>query len=670
MARMQGFGMPGAFTHGNFDTWSPGYLMFLAGMHNGISRLYETFGNGGADTEKRILSPDQYSRTWYRPNPPYPTVLWSQRDNNNYEQTALLSSLSYFAHNGQLFLNNFYLKSKRSIAKPADAGPAAYVLPADDRFFNRQIELLKVMALQHVEIHRLTQAVTVALPPPANKPPADDSTKPPAPPPPTSQTFPAGSFVIRMDQPYSRAADALLDRQFWSPNDPQKTPYDDTGWSFGDLFDAKVVRVTDRKVLEASMAPVKSVSDVEATAPGDGPYYVVNNSAQISLASLVYATHDSAQISVAEKSFENAGYKFAAGSLILNHIDPAKLQQFALTAVSIPSAPSVPTHPAAAPRIAFMHTWLYTQTEGWWRLAFDKLHVPFSYISTQTAASDPDLRAKYDVIIFAPVGRNAPHAFVDGLPMWGNAVPWQSTPLTPNIGKLDSTDDTRPGLGEAGVAHLKEFIEKGGLLITSEDTAEFAIEQGFAPGVFVSPPKTLKVVGSVLKSVVVDHNQPIAYGYDNEVALYSASGLAFTVNNLTINRNILTAKEYKRPTGRGGPEDEDLPEGRPAQTVPALPSPKPWQATPLNEEQERNNPYLIPAEFRPQVIVRYSAAKDLLLSGLLENADPIAEHPAVVLAHLGQGNVLLFANNPVYRGETIGSYSLVFNSLINFGHLR
>jgi len=59
VAQMQSFGMPGVFTHGDFDTWSPGYLMFLAGMHNGISRLYETFGNGGADTEKRILQPEE-----------------------------------------------------------------------------------------------------------------------------------------------------------------------------------------------------------------------------------------------------------------------------------------------------------------------------------------------------------------------------------------------------------------------------------------------------------------------------------------------------------------------------------------------------------------------------------------------------------------------------------
>jgi hypothetical protein len=38
-----------------------------------------------------------------------------------------------------------------------------------------------------------------------------------------------------------------------------------------------------------------------------------------------------------------------------------------------------------------------------------------------------------------------------------------------------------------------------------------------------------------------------------------------------------------------------------------------------------------------------------------------------VNAHLGKGNVLLFAINPIYRGETIGSYAMVFNSILNFG---
>ncbi len=325
----------------------------------------------------------------------------------------------------------------------------------------------------------------------------------------------------------------------------------------------------------------------------------MNNSAQVSLASLVYALQGSADVSICEENFESDGHKFAAGSLIIGRVEASRLkpwlQQFDLAAVSIARPPSVKVHSAATPRIAFMHTWLDTQTEGWWRLAFDKLHVPFAYISTQTVSREADLRSKYDVIVFAPGAGESVQQIVDGLPMWGNPLPWQTSSLTPNLGKLDSTEDLRPGLGEAGVAHLKDFVQQGGLLITSEDTAEFAIDEGMAPGVFVAPRKTLKVVGSVLNSAVVDNKHPVAYGYDGAVPLYSADGLAFTVSNLTVNRDILTAKEYKRPTGRGGPEEEDIPEGRPAEKAPPLPAPKAWQATPLNEEQERNNPFLIPA---------------------------------------------------------------------------
>ena len=91
-------------------------------MHNGISRLYETFGNGGADTEKRLAARGVFA-TWYRQNPPLPTVTWSQRNNNNYEESALLSTLAYFSRNTHHFLENYYIKSKRSVQKPTLEGP-------------------------------------------------------------------------------------------------------------------------------------------------------------------------------------------------------------------------------------------------------------------------------------------------------------------------------------------------------------------------------------------------------------------------------------------------------------------------------------------------------------------------------------------------------------------
>ena len=161
VAQMQSFGMPGVFTHGDFDTWSPGYLMFLAGMHNGISRLYETFGNGGADTEKRILTPEEYSRTWYRQNPPLPVVTWSQRDNNNYEAERA-------AHDALLLLAATPITSSRTstsrasgpFRSPRSKGPAAYVIANDEAHANRIVELVKVLKRQHVEVQQLSAAAT------------------------------------------------------------------------------------------------------------------------------------------------------------------------------------------------------------------------------------------------------------------------------------------------------------------------------------------------------------------------------------------------------------------------------------------------------------------------------------------------------------------------------
>ena len=112
VADMTKFGMPGVFTHGDFDTWSPGYLMFIAAMHNGISRLYETFGNGGADTKERTLEPEEYARTWYKQNPPLPKALWSQRNNNNYEETGLLTSLHYFNENKRTVSEEFLFEGE------------------------------------------------------------------------------------------------------------------------------------------------------------------------------------------------------------------------------------------------------------------------------------------------------------------------------------------------------------------------------------------------------------------------------------------------------------------------------------------------------------------------------------------------------------------------------
>ncbi len=690
VGEMTKLGMPGVFTHGNFDTWSPSYLMFIAASHNGISRLYETFGNGGADTVERTLSPAEYSRTWYKQNPPLPRARWSQRNNNNYQQTGLLISLAHFATNGKYFLRNFYTKSKNSILKPKTAGPAAYVFPGDDPRPGGQAELLRLLQMQGCEVHHATAPFTVTMP--AKKKPARPAaaetrassdgngnggnggqekkeTKET-----NTRAFPAGSYIVRMDQPYSRIADMMLDHQYWAPNDPQRNIYDDTAWTFGELGNVQVVRVVDVKSLDAPMEKVNGEVKAAGGVNGAGSVFVVNHNADNGLITLRYRFKD-ARFEAAEEPFEAAGTKFNRGSFVIRGVNPTELHRAAgdlgLKVYAVETQPSVKTHPIKAARIAMMHTWLSAQNEGWWRLEFDRYKVPYDYISTQDVARDANLNEKYDVIIFAPVGRANPQQIVSGMPMFGNPLPWKKTDLTPNLGGIDETDDMRPGLGWSGLQNLQDFVRRGGLLITANDTSNFAVTFGFTSGVSIAPPQRLRVTGSVLRSRMVDAASPIAYGYNDNLAIFCANGPIFNLSNSVGGRGgrRTPPEGGTRFTGRGSVDDPDTPQNRPPVEAPEEPKSEIWEARPLTDEQLRNGIFVIPPSARPRVVLRYADARELLVSGLLEAGNEIAQHAAVIDAPYELGHVLLFSNNPFWRGETHGSYFLVFNAILNFDNL-
>jgi hypothetical protein len=706
MTRM---GMPGVYAWGSFDTWSPGYLMFMAATHNGISRLYETFGNSGsADTEERTLSANETARTWFRQNPPISRVRWSLRNNNNYEQTGLLISLNHFATNRVYFLRNFYDKSKRSILKSRVEGPAAYVFPANDPRPGAQAELLRVLQKQAVEISRAPAAFSVSmLGRPATggrgrggaggagggrgaEPAAEEAPAPEARPAPVTREFPAGSYIVRMDQPYSRIADALLDYQYWAPNEPQARPYDDTGWTFPEGFAVQAVRVTDVKVLDVPMTAVAGDVKAPSGVTGDGALFAINHNADNALITLRYRLR-TADIQLAEEPFEAGGVKFARGSFVIKDVPRAELDkvtgELGLKAHALAAAPTVKMHPARAARIALLHQWTNTQTEGWWRQAFDVYGIPFDYIDPQAIRNTPDLRAKYDVIIFGPGGGQGA---VTGVPLWRNPIPYRNSPDTPNIGTWAQTDDTRIGMGLEGLMHLRAFIEAGGTFLGANSSAEFAINNNFSYGVSANNAGTgTRVVGSLLRTKLVDQTSPIVYGVPDNLAMYSDSGDTFSVSASVggggrggVGGGAAPAGGGRgggrggRPTGRGTPDDQDVVQGRAAlegTNLTPLPPPvtvQPWQyALPTDEQLKRNPATLIPPQFRPRVAMRFDAQNTLLVSGLLDGGGDIAQRPVVVDVPVGKGHVVLFANNPIWRGETIGSYFLVFNTILNFDSL-
>src|SRR5439155_26640003 len=221
------------------------------------------------------------------------------------------------------------------------------------------------------------------------------------------------------------------------------------------------------------------------------------------------------------------------------------------------------------------------------------------------------------------------------------------------------------------VAHLQEFVRQGGLLVSVMDTADLAVSAGLAPGVSTTPRQRLRIVGSVVRSKMVDASSPIAYGYTDNLAVWCDNGPIMNVSNVLYGRGggRLGGDETTRPTGRGTADDPDVPQGRAGAEIPEPPRVEAWQAAPVTDEQLRNGINVIPPAARPRVVLRYADSRDLLVSGLVANGSEIGQHPAVIDTTLDKGHVVVFSNNPIWRGETLGSYFLVYNAILNFDQL-
>src|SRR5579862_1702918 len=262
MEQMIKYGMPGVWTHAFVDMWSPGYLGFMSSNHNGMMRMYETFGNGGVNTmHRRVAPPDNgggggrggrgggmTTREWYRPLPPYREVDWSQRDNTNYEETGVLSALQLTSAFPDIILENFYKKSHNSIESGKNDAPFGYIIPLQSDM-TRVAMVVSILRTQGIEIGRASSEVKLK-----------------------EGTFPAGSFVIKRDQPYGRLAKILLEKQVYP--DPALRTYDDAAWTMGLMSQTDVKEIGDKAILDVAVTPVDQLK-IAGTVSSSGSVFAV-----------------------------------------------------------------------------------------------------------------------------------------------------------------------------------------------------------------------------------------------------------------------------------------------------------------------------------------------------------------------------------------------------------
>lgn len=649
-------GIPGVWTHGFFDGWSPSYAFYIAMFHNSTGRFYETFGGTGADTLVRSVRA-QSKRAWYRPNPPLPAVKWSFRNNINLQQSAILFALKHVADNNRKFLKNFYLKSKRSVAKATTEGPAAWVIPADGKRPLAKADLVNLLRKHGLEIHTAGKEFTIK-----------------------KDKYPAGSYIIRMDQPYSRCADMLLDTQYYNPDDP--SPYDDTGWTLGAHHNVETVRIVDPAALDVPMTLIQkdiTISGRIVNAKGSAAF-LINNTAENALTKLRFKLKD-IKILAAEKSFKQGDKRFNPGTFIVlvkgNPADTSDLlndsvKGLGLVAYGVKSLPKVNTHELAVPRIAILHTWVFTQNEGWFRLAFEKLGIPYSYISVQDIRDTGDLKSQYDVIIFPPVAFGKAQRLVNGI-SGDEPIPWMKSEDYPNLGGPDSRKDIRGGMGLEGILHLQNFIKKGGLFIPITSNVSLPIDYGMVESLMVIKPSKLKTAGSLLRARIIDYQSPITYGYERTHSLpvyFNGSpvletGMKAATGGIDIEA-MLSGTTKGRESGRGSLKDPDVIQGRSHKSLKIK-----GAGTGIPPEFRDMIQLFLPPDLNTiRVILRFERKDNLLLSGMLAGEEELQNRAAVVDVPLGKGHIVLFAINPMWRFQTHGSFALLFNAALNYDSLN
>ncbi len=612
MSQMAKYGMPGVWTHGFVDMWSPGYLAFMSSNHNGMIRMYEIQGFSGANTQKvRLNAPaaggpggSQTTREWYRPWPASGEFDWSLRNNTNYGETGVLTALQYTSQFPKVILENFYTKSRNSTETGRKEKVAGYVIPAGQRDMTRVERLVNLLRLQRIEVGRATSEVRLE-----------------------EGTFPAGSFIIKRDQPYSRLAKTLLEKQVYP--DPNLRTYDDASWTMGLMSHAEVKEIADKKILDAGVTPITALEiHLPGALAGSGPVVAVAHYGSNNMVTLRYRLKD-LKVQAAEKEFKHGDVTFPAGSFVISagaaSGDQAaritgEVEKLGLTAAALPGPPDVPLHDVDLPRLALYSTWGQTQEVGWVRYAFDKFEIPYDLIYKERVTKG-DLRGSYDVIII-PNQANSAKKLVFDVDNRGQPIEYKKSERFKNLGMYGESDDITGGMGLEGVAEFEKFVKAGGVLVTLGTASFFPAEFGLAPKVDAARPSSqFYAPGPIIDAEILKPDHPIFYGYDRKMVPVRYG-----------NGPLLTVQTGFNPF---------------TDIAPAGPLPTP-----------------------DSILMRYPGGDDHVLSGLMRGAAEIRNRAAIVDEPTGKGRVILFAGNPCYRWQNFGEFNMLFNTVLNFNDIK
>ena len=518
---------------------------------------------------------------------PWPGGWWHLRDIVNMQKTAAWAVMDIAARNRETVLWNAYQKAANQTKRGAEAPLNEYIIPTSQFDPITANFLVQKLLVQGIDIQKANTSFTT----------------------PDGHYYDAGSYIIPLAQPKMGLIRNLLDRNFFPDNDWTRDkngdpirPYDLSTDAVSEMMGVRIDHIAGPLKVEA-----KFVTEAPL-APGKVPAAKAGYTLSAKLDASFLAVNQLQAKGITVSRVDTAASGLTPGDFFVPTSSEADMKAIAKdTGVDfnpVTAAPSTGTHP-----LKRLHIGLYQRyyggnvDEGWTRWLLE--HFGYDYNNIFDAElKKGDLNAKYDAIIIPDDSTSTltgePAAAGGG--RGGGGGGGEGGGRNPS----DFSPEYRSGFGDEGVKALKDFVQKGGTIVTLGTASDFAMEKlgvharNILNGV---PSKQFWCPGSTLK-VNVDTSNPLAAGMPKEAyALYLSGDPVF-------------------------------------------------QITPSNANEKY------------QVIVSYQD-RDLLQSGWLVGEGLITNKAAMISAEIGKGKVVLIGFRAQHRAQTYGTFKLLFNSLEN-----
>jgi hypothetical protein len=570
-------GKSGVVSNAMYDYYWPGYEDSAPLGRNTVcllteaasARLASPIEIAAKDLRGATRGLPQYAPQINFPNP-WPGGTWRLADIVDYNLTAMRALLHAASRYRDELLLNFHAMGRRSIERGTKEGPYAFAIPPDQHDPAAANALVNLLVEGGVEVQQVSEPFKLG-----------------------DTVYPVGTAFVMMAQPFRAYAKSLLEvqkypaRKLGGSGTPER-PYDVAGWTLPYQMGVRVDRIE-----QAFEAPLVSRFDRATTSPAwplgyaRPEYYLVDARGSAGAVAANRLLAAGLRVEWTAASFSQDGFSYQPGTLIVRPVAEARAHVeklarelgFRVFGARGRAPASMPLHLA---RVGLYRPWNDAIDEGWTRWLFEQYAVPFKTLRDAGIRAG-GLREAFDVIVLPGIS---------------------SQRLIEGNRKGSFPDEYVGGLGEAGVAALKAFVEAGGTLVCLDGSAQLAIDALKLPVKNVVnglPAEQFFCPGSIVK-LDIDPSQPIGFGMLPQNAAFFSFSSAYDVTP--------------------GP---DL-----------------------------------------RVVARYGE-KDILMSGWLEGEPVIAGKAAVVDVKAGLGRAVLIGFRAQHRGQSMATFRLLFNAILTGG---